>query len=291
MTDMTQHPDPDIFVREWETWHRHHEGIMGDRHGFLAITNIHWLDRDPRRFDDVPGAWSTGPDGVSVTLEGGEELLVDGETRTGDYTFGVIPERASVRASWGDKVVEVAKRGGYDLIRPRHPDNPLRIAYTGTPAYPPDPRWALAGRFTPFTEPRATTVGAAVEGLEHVYHAVGQVEVSVDGVDLALTAFPGPSQGQLLVLFTDATSGVTTYAANRSVVLGPVADDGSLIVDFNRAVNLPCAYTDLATCPLPPPENRIPVAVAAGETIPYERLDAAAVEQTPVPRLPPLPVH
>ena len=43
------------------------------------------------------------------------------------------------------------------------------------------------------------------------------------------------------------------------------------MLDFNRATNLPCAYTDLATCPLPPPENRLPVAIEAGEKIPYER--------------------
>ena len=61
MTDMTPDPDRETFAREWDEWHRRHEGIMGDRHGFLAITNIHWLDGDPRRFDDVPGAWSTGP--------------------------------------------------------------------------------------------------------------------------------------------------------------------------------------------------------------------------------------
>jgi uncharacterized protein len=277
--------DPETFAREWEEWHRHHEGIMGDRHGFLAITSIHWLGLDPQRFDDVPGAWSTGTGGVSVNLVEGEELIVEGEPRSDRHTFGVIPERASRRASWGDNVVEVAKRGGYDLIRPRHPDNPLRVAYTGTPAYRPDSRWALPGRFTSFAEPRPTKVGAAVEGLEHIYHAVGQVEVAVDGTELALTAFPGPRPGQLLVLFTDATSGVTTYAANRSVVLGPVAEDGSLIVDFNRAVNLPCAYTDLATCPLPPPENRVPVAIEAGEKIPYERLEFA-VRQTPLPPLP-----
>ena len=73
-----------------------------------------------------------------------------------------------------------------------------------------------------------------------------------------------------MVLFTDATSGVTTYAANRSLQVPPLAADGTVTLDFNRAVNLPCAYTDLATCPLPPAENRLPVAVEAGEKIPYE---------------------
>jgi hypothetical protein len=93
----------------------------------------------------------------------------------------------------------------------------------------------------------------------------------VDGQDLALTAFPGHTPGSLFVLFTDETSGKTTYAANRSLQLPPPAEDGSVHLDFNRAVNLPCAYTTFATCPLPPTENRLPVAVEAGEKKPREQ--------------------
>ena len=74
-----------------------------------------------------------------------------------------------------------------------------------------------------------------------------------------------------MVLFTDATSGTTTYAASRSVDLGPPDEDGNVVLDFNRAVNLPCAFTDFATCPLPPVENRLLIAIEAGEKIPYER--------------------
>lgn len=268
--------DEDAFIREWEEWHQHHEGILSDPHGFLSITSIHWLTSEPQVFDDAPGRWSTGPDGVTVTLGDGEELLVEGNQVQGRHCFGVIPERGSVYAGFGDSKVEVAKRSGYDLIRPRHPDNPLRVSYHGTPAYSPDPRWVVAGRYEPFDEPVPTTVGAAVEGLEHVYHAVGHVEFDLQDTELVLTAFPGRPQGHLLVLFTDATSGVTTYAANRSLVLGPVASNGSVAVDFNRAVNLPCAYTDLATCPLPPRENRLSVAIEAGERIPYERINRVA---------------
>jgi uncharacterized protein (DUF1684 family) len=274
----------DDFIGQWEEWHRRHEAIMADRHGFLSITNIHWLDGEPQRFDDAPGAWYTDDDGVNVLLDDGEELIVEGEARTGRHNFGAIPERASRYAYWGENAVEVAKRGGYDLIRPRHPSNPLRARYSGTPSYRPEPGWAVIGRYRQLAQPRPTTVGAAVEGLEHVYHAVGEVEFSLGGSELRLTAFPGRREGEVLVLFTDATSGVTTYAANRSLVLEPAAD-GSVVIDFNRAVNLPCAYTDLATCPLPPRENRLPVAIEAGEKIPRERLDPDVV-QVPVPPVP-----
>ncbi|WP_327434303.1 DUF1684 domain-containing protein [Streptomyces sp. NBC_01236] len=271
MTVQDAQADLQAFTHDWQEWHRGQEARIGDPHGFLAITHLHWLSDQPQRFPDAPGVWSADADGITVVLDDGEELVVDGTPVQGEHRFGVLPERGSVSAVWGDAVIEVAKRGGHDIVRPRHPNAPLRTAFTGTPAYAPHPRWVVTGRYVAFDEPRPTTVGAAVEGLEHVYDAPGRVEFELAGQALALTAFPGHAPGSLNVLFTDATSGVTTYAANRVLVLAPPAADGTVELDFNRAANLPCAYTDLATCPLPPAENRLPVSIEAGEKIPHER--------------------
>ncbi|MFZ4237206.1 DUF1684 domain-containing protein [Streptomyces murinus] len=271
MTTQTTTADPRDFTDDWRRWYRAHEARLADPHGFLAITGLHWLDDRPRRFPDAPGAWRSDRDGVVVLLDEKEELVIGGKPVRGEYRFGVLAERGGVDAVWGDAVIEVAKRGGRDIVRPRHPDAPLRTAFAGTPAYSPDPRWAVTGRYVPFGEPRPTTVGAAVEGLEHVYDAPGRIEFGLGGREFALTAFPGHGGGRLMVLFTDATSGVTTYAANRVLTVEPPAADGTVLLDFNRAANLPCAYTDLATCPLPPAENRLPVAIEAGLKIPRER--------------------
>jgi hypothetical protein len=91
-----------------------------------------------------------------------------------------------------------------------------------------------------------------------------------DGTEHTLTAFNGKTPGTLNILFTDATSGVTTYPANRSLGVQRPGPDG-VVLDFNRALNLPCAFTDFATCPLPPEGNDLPFAVPAGEKLPYER--------------------
>jgi uncharacterized protein (DUF1684 family) len=263
--------DRAAFDQDWAQWHRQHEAALADPHGFLAITGRYWLSEEPQRFADAPGAWSADAGGVTVILGETEELAVDGGPVHGKYSFGVIRERGSINAVAGDAVIEVAKRGGYDIVRPRHPGHPLRAGFRGTPAYTPDPRWVVTGRYVPFGEPRAVTVGAVVEGLRHVYEAPGLIEFEVDGETLQLTAFNGRAPGSLNVLFTDATSGVTTYPANRSLQVDAPDADGAVTVDFNRAVNLPCAYTDFATCPLPPAGNRLPVAIEAGEKIPYER--------------------
>jgi uncharacterized protein (DUF1684 family) len=261
----------DRFIEDWMRWRQRRDTALADPHGFLAVTGLHWLTAEPERFDDAPGAWSTGPDGVVVVLDHGEELTVGGARVRGEHRFGPVPERDGIEAVWGDAVIEIARRGGQDIVRPRHPGNPLRVSYAGTPTYPPQRRWVLRGRYEAFDEPRPTTVGAAVPGLEHVYDAPGEVVFELGGEERRLLAFGGHRPGELLVLFTDATSGVTTYGANRQLSIARPGADGTVVLDFNRASNLPCAYTDLATCPLPPARNRLPLPVEAGEKIPYER--------------------
>jgi uncharacterized protein (DUF1684 family) len=266
-----QQVDQGIFGLEWQEWHQRHERELADPHGFLAVTGLYWLSATPERFPDAPGLWSSDEDGARVTLDDGEELVIDGEAVHGTYEFGIIPERGGRIATFGDAVVEVAKRGGRDILRPRHPDNPLRVNFTVVPAYGPDPRWVFAGQFLPFESAHPVTVEAAVEGIEHVYESPGQVEFDFRGELLVLTTFDGKEPGSLLVLFTDATSGITTYAASRALLIEEPDDEGNVVLDFNRSVNLPCAFTDLATCPLAPVENRLSVGIEAGEKTPYER--------------------
>ena len=257
------------FEQDWASWRQQHEARLAGEHGFLAITSLNWLSDEPQRFPDAPGTWRTGPGGVTVELGEGEELVVGGTRVTGRHDFGPIPERGGINAVAGDAVIEVARRGGFDIVRPRHPEHPLRAQFAGVPAYAPDPQWAVPARFVPFARPRPTTVGSVAEGLQHVYDAPGYVEFERGGQQLRLTAFNGSAPGGLTILFTDATSGVTTYAANRSLAVAAPDAGGAVTLDFNRAVNLPCAYTPFATCPLPPPENHLAVAVEAGEKVPY----------------------
>ncbi|WP_433795149.1 DUF1684 domain-containing protein [Actinoplanes sp. CA-252034] len=256
------------FQQQWDQWHTGHEKRRADPHGFLAITGLHWLTETPQSFDDAPGAWSTGPSGVTVALAEGESLTTATGTITGTHTFEPIEERGDVIVEHGDVHIEIARRGGHDVVRPRSPRSPLLTAYTGTPAYPADEKWVVTGRFVRFDEPQPTTVGSVAEGIEHVYESPGRVEFEVGGEQLSLIAFNGTAPGSLSVLFTDATSGLTTYAANRSLAVAAPAEDGTVTLDFNRATNLPCAYVDFATCPLPPAGNRLPVAIEAGERIP-----------------------
>ncbi len=267
--------DPARAAAAHAAWHDAHERARASEHGFLAITSLRWLTPTPERFDDAPGTWSTSPDGPVVVLDDGQELSVGGTGRdatvvTGTYSFGPLAERSGTTVTWrdGDEtvVIEVARRGGSDVVRPRRPSAPNRVGYRGTPTYPYDARFAVDARFEPFDAPREVTVGSVVDGLQHVYTAPGVLHLDLDG-PRTLTAFNGHGD-DLLVLFTDRTSGVTTYAANRSLDVPAPDAEGRTRLDLNRATNLPCAYTEHATCPLPPAENHLDVAVEAGERLP-----------------------
>jgi uncharacterized protein (DUF1684 family) len=264
------------FAQEWEEWHRAHEERRADPHGFLAVTGLFWLSAEPVAIPGVPGRWSTSAEGPVVELDGDETLVLGEATLSGVHRFGPIAERGGLTVGFDGGVIEIAKRGGRDIVRPRRADFPFLSSYEGTASYAPDPRWRVPARFVRFIAPRAIEVGAAVDGLSHVYEAPGYVEFDVDDETFRLLAFPGHAPGSLFVLFTDATSGITTYAANRTLTIEVSEDSDETVIDFNRATNLPCAYTDFATCPLPPAENHLRIEVTAGEKTPSRRVQGAA---------------
>lgn len=258
------------FVADWQTWHDAHERRRAAPDGFLAITGAHWLTAEPTRFDDVPGAWSVAAAGVAVVLDDGEALRIGGDDVTGVHSFGAVIEGAPRWATWqtdaGTAHVEVASFDGRVVVRPRHSDSPTLRAYTGTPAYAPDPRYVVEGVLTPFIDGRRRTVPTVVADISTTFDAPGSIAFDLDGAR-ALTAF-ADGDG-LRVLFTDRTSGVTTFGASRDLRVDAPDADGRVRLDFNRAVNLPCAYSSSVVCPLPPAENRLDVAVEAGEKSPH----------------------
>jgi uncharacterized protein (DUF1684 family) len=90
----------------------------------------------------------------------------------------------------------------------------------------------------------------------------GRAAFAIGGSDLALE--PTADGDRLAFVFRDATAGRETYGSGRFLsAAGP--RDGRVVLDFNRAFNPPCAFTPFATCPLPRPENVLPLRVTAGE--------------------------
>ncbi|MFH8249616.1 DUF1684 domain-containing protein [Microbacterium sp. B2969] len=263
--------DRDEFTTAWSEWRDANEARRRDPYGYLSYSAVYRLDSTPQRVVGIPGSWSIDADGPVVELGEGEHLVIDDRQTSGTVRFGAVAEREFRRAArFGDIVVELSQRGGVQLLRPIDPQYGLRDDYVETPAYAPDPTWLVRGEFVPFDRPRDTEIDAALSGITHHHDAVGEVVFELGGLEHRLLILEGVG-GATFAPFRDATSGVTTYGASRTLAVTLPATAGPAVLDFNRAANLQCAYTDFAPCPLAPAQNRLPVAIEAGEQTPVFR--------------------
>ncbi|NMM90008.1 hypothetical protein B2J88_37690 [Rhodococcus sp. SRB_17] len=257
----------DTFVDDWNTWHALRDNTFREPLGWLSLTALHWLVDAYSTFPDLPGAWRADPDIVVITAELSDDLSVDGAAVDGSATITPVEGAPGIIVKHGPRLIEVIRRTGNVALRIHDSSAPALAQFSGIPTFTPRPEWVVEGVFTAFPQVRTVTTGAVVPGLEHHHDARGKISFEHDGTAYELIAFAGRDEG-FHVLFTDATSGVSTYPAARSLHVSTPTPGGGVVLDFNRASNLPCAFTDYATCPVAPAENRLPFAVDSGEKTP-----------------------
>ncbi|RZT87210.1 hypothetical protein EV383_4120 [Pseudonocardia sediminis] len=253
----------------WQQWHDEREQMLTEPHGWLSITALHWLDEHPAQYPDLPGTWRVrDADTVEITAAAADAVDVPGHgALDGTATIAPVDGAPGVMVTVGGLVVEIARRTDGYALRVRDPQAVTLTEFSGVPAFPVQERWVVDGTFTAYPQARRITVDAVVEGLQHFPTAVGEVTFDVDGAAQTLVALAGKESG-LSLHFRDATSGETTYGGGRILRTADPADDGRVTLDLNRTVNLPCAFIEHATCPLPPAGNTLAVAVEAGERSP-----------------------
>jgi uncharacterized protein (DUF1684 family) len=129
--------------------------------------------------------------------------------------------------------------------------------------YPVDPRWRLSARFDAFDAPKPIRIDD-VRGGSSEEMAAGRLTFHVNGQEQHLTVISFPGSDEFFMMFKDATNATTTYGSR--ILTSRVVPNGEFtVLDFNMARNPPCAYSPYTNCPLPPRENRLAVAIEAGE--------------------------
>jgi uncharacterized protein (DUF1684 family) len=153
------------------------------------------------------------------------------------------------------------RRGDRAGIRLKDNDSQARKHFQGLSWYPVDPAWRIQAKFTPWPAPHSLVFHNTI-GQEETDPSPGYVTFQKDGREFHLE--PTLDEGKLFFVLRDQTSGKTTYGASR-FLYSEQAQNGTVLLDFNQAENPPCAFTAYATCPLPPPQNRLALAITAGE--------------------------
>jgi len=230
----------------WTAWHEARMRVVTEPHGIAALVATHWLSPDPQTLEGLDGSWWL--DGAAIV---GDEFTID---EGGEVIVGPL-------------LLRHFRRDDQIALRVFDPDAPTRAAVADIDTYMPDEAWILKGHFTAAPEGAAVDL-AEIDGYVESTALAGTVSVEIDGTTVELLATG--SRTQLEVVFQDATSGSGTYRF-RFLKLRADHSDGPLEVDFNRAYLPPCAFADFYVCPLPPAQNRLPMAVPAGEKTVVER--------------------
>ncbi|MDE3165970.1 MAG: DUF1684 domain-containing protein [Acidobacteriota bacterium] len=153
------------------------------------------------------------------------------------------------------------KRDRYG-IRERDPESEYRRDFHGIESYPAEEAYRITARFVP-DEKEIPILN--VLGQTEPLKSPGVAVFTLGGKEYRLRpVFETPDAQELFYIFKDATSGRETYGAGR-FLYSALPKDGTVVLDFNKAYNPPCAFTPYATCPLPPAENKLPVRIEAGE--------------------------
>ncbi|MDQ1130545.1 DUF1684 domain-containing protein [Microbacterium sp. SORGH_AS_0888] len=262
--------DDTAFLADWRRWREERDRAVAAPDGILPVVSIDYLTAEPVVIDRLPGRWSSQPEGVVVDLAEGERLDVAEADGSGRVVLDRPAPGGSRRIAQEGLTIELVRGGDWDIVRVRDAAAPAVAAFRGTPAYEPDPAWRVVGRWVPGES--ALTVDTVSDRVSRESVSPGAVEFTLRGRTFRLVALPAHGvPGHVVLLFRDATSGITTYAAQRELLVQLPASGDEVVVDFTRAYNKPCAYSDFALCPLPPAGNVLDIAVEAGERTPYER--------------------
>lgn len=149
-------------------------------------------------------------------------------------------------------------------VRAWHENHPARVTFQLPEAYPLSSNWRVAARFDPFPSAKDFKVADVAEGTQS-YRSPGELVFRVAGGEHRLAVSADSGSRDYFIMLWDSTATTTTYEAGRYLRV-PLADSsGWTVIDFNRTYNPPCAFTAFSTCAFPPPENRLPFAVTAGE--------------------------
>ncbi|MFZ7087842.1 DUF1684 domain-containing protein [Curtobacterium sp. RRHDQ10] len=253
--------------------------------GPLALVNAQTVTRDATVVWPVPGRWSPTLGGLAVTATASDGIVVDGIPVDGTVVAAgdsaVVPSSIAFADGRSATIGSVPEGQSLRIWDPAA-DAIARFARIGV--FDPSPEWVVQGAYTPVasggqddsgTEGRGTVLDAAGVPLTVAGHiAVEFGDVHADLVAVGAPTFAGSAR--LQVTFQDATSGDTTYSMGRFLFLDDPGSAGPVVLDFNRAVLPPCAFSYQFACPIPPEQNRLPIAVTAGETRGYD-VDGNAV--------------
>lgn len=265
------------YVAETRQWRNDAETRLKAENGWLTVAGLYWLKEGANRagtgdaseimlpkgsapatvgvfeFSQGRTVFRAAP-GVTVTHHGKPVTTTVAMRSDAD---GAEPDQLVIR----DLTMFVIKRGDRFAVRLRDKNSRMRREFTHRTWFPVNEEFRVVARWIPYNPPKTLSV-PNILGQTEQQPCPGVAVFQLHGVEYRLE--PVLEDGRLFFIFKDRTAGKRTYPAGR-FLYSDVGAGGTVVLDFNRAYNPPCAFTPYATCPLPPKQNQLPVEIEAGE--------------------------
>ena len=271
--------DSVAYATETAQWRTARLDAIAGPDGWSTLAGLFWLDSAQYSIGSAPtstillpsdhtppafGTLSRRDSTFHFRAARGVDVRID-STRVDSTVFSNDKSARPTVLRSGSVTYRLIERGGQFALRVKDSSYVLRREFKGLDYFPLDTSLRVLARLVPHPTPRTLRI-LNVLGQTSEYRSPGMLEFTVAGKPYSLTAsFEGSDTTQYFVIFRDETSRDLTYPAGRFMYATPVDSTGHTILDFNRAYNPPCAFTAFATCPLPPAENMLKVALNAGE--------------------------
>ncbi len=273
--------------KEITAWRAQHAVELQKPDGWLALAGLEWLEPGDNSFgsakDNKIHLPFTGPahlgvlrlEGDTVTLNppaGGfpAGFLIDGKPVQAQ-TLHTDPDhdKNNPRLTIGTLNMYVIHRGERFALRIKDAKSAAVTGFRGLKWYRPNPAYRVTAQWIPYSPQKTFTIATLI-GTSYQAQLPGSAEFTLNGKTYRLDPIlEDPAVAKLFFVLRDTTSTSTTYGACRFLYTGfpdhGLEKPGELMLDFNRLENPPCAYTPYATCPLPPPQNRLPIPLPVGE--------------------------
>lgn len=262
------------YEKEIEGWRQQYEASLRSDTGWLTVSGLFWIHEGKNTFGSatnndvvlpspVPanaGYFDLQNGKTTVHVNPGVLITMGGKPVT---TAELQPDSKTDRLVIGDLTFFVHASGSRYGIRLKDKNSKLRKEFTGLHWFPVNESYRVTAKYVAYDNPREVEI-ETVLGDRDKTKLIGFVTFQLGGKEFRLDAEKDDDSDGLFIVFRDLTSKKDTYPAARFLTTVK-PENGKVDLDFNIAVNPPCAYNPFSTCPLPSPGNRMQIEIPAGE--------------------------
>lgn len=269
--------DPE-YKKTIDEWHQRRSDRLLTETGWLNLVGLEWLKQGKNTIGSDPSSDVRLPadrapaycgtmelNGRVVTLHADKNADIRFEGKNvSDMELGSDADSITTVLELGSLRFFIIQRGEQTGVRIRDLQSPLLKAFKGIERFPVDKNWRLEATLEPYDPPKIIPVPTILNTIDSS-RSPGAIRFEIDGKTYRLDAIAESGSDEYFMIVGDKTNGDQTYGGGRYIYI-PKADSlGRTVIDFNKLYNPPCVFTSFATCPFPPLQNRLPIAIPAGE--------------------------